>query len=492
MDEVYDLRGLNMVTPDQVLADNPKTANESPYTINSRMFAREDGQTRVANRTRRGSTRIGTALGETLSTQNVGAVGPGDYAYGDLGDGSRRILAQSFVAGSTAALTRLDLELRKDVGSYGHTLVQICTNSAGYPGQVIAASSFANGDITTTLQYLSAYFMDAPTLTSGVTYWFIFYMQDNGVGTYYGNQTAGSTGLASADGGDSWGTSGGAFRFKTYLSTPNPIKGYTRRYPSDLTNRTLVAYGSSITSLTDAGAATVLDATLNADADFVRFEHLDDKTIWVNGVNNPRWTTDGGAGTVADVPSAPAGATNVIAHQNRLFYVVNKVLVRFSNLYPDITTIDPVNFFYVPNPKSSDPVTGWCKFQNNLLIFTHETKHVIRGSDISTFERDEMKGTKGAVSQEAIAVAPEGVYFMADDKQIYLWNGVRDIIQSDKVQTELQGITNTASVRLHYYNNQLRVYYHKSPEVTNDRMLLLDVTYKQWFMDAGQQRAHRA
>lgn len=493
MDETYDLRGLDMSTPDQILTASRRrvhgmlVGSESPYTINSRMFAREDGASRVANRTRHGSSRIGEAVGQTLRAQNVSAVGPGEYAFGDLADGSRRIVAMKFTATATGPLTRLDLELRKALGSFGHVPIQICANNVGYPGQVLGASSILGNTLTDTLAYCPSYFMDAPTLISSTDYWIVWYMQDNGVGSYFGNLNAGALGLASADGGTSWGPAGGNFRFKTYQATDAPAKGYTRRYPSDSANRTLLAYGGTVASFTDLGVATVLDATLDANADYVRFAHIDDKTIWVNNSNNPRWTTDGGAGTVADVPSAPAGAFNVIVHQNRVMWMLSKTLVRFSNLYPDITTIDSTNFFYVPSPKSSDPMTAWCQFQNNLLIFTHETKHVIRGSDISTFQRDEMKGSKGAVSQEAIAVAPEGVYFMSDDKQIYLWNGVKDIpISEPKVQPELQGITDTAGVRLHYYNNQLRVYYHKSPDTTNNRMLLFDTIFQQWFMDTGR------
>ena len=42
-DETYDLKGLNTVSPDQVMP-----AGESPYTINARMYAKNDGESRVA------------------------------------------------------------------------------------------------------------------------------------------------------------------------------------------------------------------------------------------------------------------------------------------------------------------------------------------------------------------------------------------------------------------------------------------------------------
>src|SRR5687767_7014063 len=82
-DETYDLRGLNLVDPDQIM---PK--GESPYNLNCRMYARNEDETRVAIRTRRGTSRINTAQGETLDTQNVAA------NTGDLEVSTTRIVAQ--------------------------------------------------------------------------------------------------------------------------------------------------------------------------------------------------------------------------------------------------------------------------------------------------------------------------------------------------------------------------------------------------------------
>jgi hypothetical protein len=97
LDETYDLRGLNQVMPDMV-----KPTGESPYAINFRMYARDENDTRVAIRTRKGSERITTAIGETLDTQNV------DASTGDLAFSTTRIIAQPFTAGASGSLSRLD------------------------------------------------------------------------------------------------------------------------------------------------------------------------------------------------------------------------------------------------------------------------------------------------------------------------------------------------------------------------------------------------
>lgn len=472
-DETYDLRGLNLIAPDQIM---PK--GESPYTINSRMYARNEGDSRVANRTRMGSTRITTAVGETLSTENVAT------STGDLAVTTSRIIAQPFDAGADGALTRTDLEIKRNAGATGHVIVEIAADNGGLPGSVIGESSILSSAITTSYQYLPSYFMDAPALTSGEQYWILVYIQDNGSGEYSIRQTAdsGAFDMDTVDDRMSWTTLGVSFRFKSYLAEDNGVKGYHRRYPSDGNKRTLFAAAGDIHQAEDNGTVTTIDSTLNAGSSAVRFAFVDDKSIWVNGINAPRWY-DGSA--VTNLTNAPLAATHVIIHQGRAMFVTDKTLVRFSELY-DFTTYPSVNFFYVPDPKNSDPITGWRSFQDNLVIWTHETKHIVYGSDISSFTRKEAIGTKGAVSDEAIAVDKNNAYFMADDGTVNAFNGISDKDISGKMEPEFSAIVDKSKVRLHLYRNQLRVYYAKAPAAYNNRMALYDIATDQWFMDTGR------
>lgn len=473
IDETYDLRGLNLIAPDQIMKNG-----ESPYTINSRMYARNDNESRVANRTRKGSTRLSVAVGQTLDTQNV------DTGTGDLAFTTTRIIAQPFEAGADGALTRLDFELKRAAGATGHVRVEVAEDNGGIPGQTIAESSILSSDITDTYQYLPSYLIDAPSLNDGSTYFAILYIQDNGSGTYYVRQTAdvGALDLDSVDGGVSWNSLGASFRFKSYLSVDEGVKGYIRRYPSDGVKRTLFAAGESVHSAQDNGTVTELSSAINAGAVAVRFAFVDDKNMWVDGFGAPKWY-DGSA--VTNIPNAPLAATHVIIHQGRSFFVTDKTLIRFSELY-DFATYPSVNFFYVPDPKSSDPVTGWRSFQDNLVIWTHETKHIVYGNDISTFTRKEAIGTKGAVSDEAIAVDKNNAYFMADDGTINAFNGISDKDISGKMEPEFSSIVDKSKVRLHLYRNQLRVYYAKAPASYNNRMALYDIAQDQWFMDTGR------
>lgn len=473
MDETYDLRGLNLIAPDQIM---PK--GETPWTINSRMYARNENDSRVANRTRMGSDVLSVAVGETIDAQNV-TTGTGDMEFT-----TTRIIAQPFDAESDGALTRLDFEIKRGVGATGHVMIQVCEDNGGVPGQVIGETSILSSDITDTYQYLPSYLMDAPALNDGDTYFALLFIQDNGSGSYYVRQTAdaGALDLDSVDGGVSWNSLGASFRFKSYLALDEGVKGYVRRYPSNGVKRTLFAADDSVYAAQDNGTTSVLDATLNAGSSYVRFAFVDDKNFWVNGINAPRWY-DGSA--VTNVPNAPLGATHIIIHQGRAFFVTDKTLVRFSELY-DFATYPSVNFFYVPDPKNSDPITGWRSFQDNLVIWTHETKHIVYGNDISSFTRKEAIGTKGAVSDEAIAVDKNNAYFMADDGTVNAFNGISDKDISGKMEPEFSAIVDKSKVRLHLYRNQLRVYYAKAPSAVNNRMALYDIATDQWFLDTGR------
>ncbi len=480
IDESYDLRGLNLVLPDQITNDG-----DSPYAINCRRYARDDGETRVAIRTRKGSSKFTTAYGEVLDAQNVGA------STGDLGFTTTRIIAQPFTAGASKALTRLAPEIKSDATSRGHVIALICADDSGVPGNVIASSSILSSSINTTYAYVDIDFMDAPTLVSGTQYWILFSIQDNGSGTYYINQTAdvGALDLESTDDTASWSSLGVSFRFKSYLSTAKGIKGFHRRYPSDGSDRTLFAAYGSLYSADDSGTVTEIDTSVATSSGFVRFAEVDDKTMWVDGISAPRWW-DGT--TVSNITNAPAAASLVKIHQGRAFFLTQKTLFKFSALY-DFTSYPSVNFFYVPSPKSSDPVTGARTFQDNFVIFTHETKHIIYGTDLSSFTRREAIGTKGAVSDEAIAVDRNYCYFMSDDGSVNAWAGGDDILLSDNVEPEFNAIPDKSKVRFHLYRNQLRIYYASATSAYNNKMAILDLSYSdfrkgdfQWFIDTGR------
>lgn len=478
-DEVYDLRGLNASDPDQITEDG-----ESPKADNCRMYARLSGQKRVAIRTRKGSRRLSTPIGETLNVQNV-AGSTGDVPFTDS-----NWIAEPFTPSATGPLTQLQLEIKRTVAGGGHVIVEVFTDNAGKPGTLIAQGSIIAGTISTSYAYLPAYFIDAPSVTNGTQYWHRVRVQQGGTATYSLNKTAAAGGYSTVTPGTVYTALGYTWHYKSYISSVGAIKGYNRRYPSNKANRTMFAFATGMYAVTDAGVPTLLASSVNANADAVRFADLNDISYWVDGLNTAKqW--DGT--TVSDVLNVAGTPTHVIVHQNRLMFVPadDPTRVNYSDLFAP-TSYPAVNFFYVPSPKSPDHIAGWIEFQDNLVIFTRETKHTVSGADVGSFTRREAIGTKGAVSQEAIVADRNYIYFMADDGNIYRYNGVEDEILSEKIEPVLQGIADKTKVRLHLYRNQLRVYYPSGTDTFSQDMVLLELStkesnkYLQWFHDTGR------
>jgi len=471
IDEQYDLKGLNMVAPDQVMPEG-----ESPYVLNARMYARSDGDSRVAIRTRKGTERFSTPVGETANVQNVGTatataeISPDEW------------VAQPFTASSTGALTKFEVDVKKQAGATGIVMVDIYTDVASAPGVKMMSSSIKTSDITTTFQYLPAYYIHAESITNATTYWAVFYVQEGGTGKYELNLADATGAIRSTDGGTNYSALNDSVRYKTYTSTAGRVLGAYRWYPQNSNDRTLFAHKTNLYSVPDnTGTPTSIYSSIYSGADYVRFAQMNDILYWVDGDSVcKQW--DGT--TVSSLTNSPNSPTHIITHQQRLFFVSDDdpTRVTFSDLN-EPTSYASTNFFYVPRPKSPDRIAGWTVFQESLVIFTHETKHVLYGTDIGSFTRKEAVGTKGAISQEAIVTDRNYIYFMADDKQIYRYNGISDELISEKVQPELSAITDVSSVRLAIYDNQLRVYYAKNPDAQNHRMLLFDIVYKQWFRD---------
>lgn len=473
VDERYDLKGLNLIAPDQVMPDG-----ETPLALNNRRYARNDNETRVAMRTRRGSVSHSTPVGEQEGTSNTITVTT------DLEITENKWLAFKYETELSGVLTKIALRLKKAPNTGGYLLIEVMKDNDGLPGAIIAETSIRSSSVSGNYGDRTAQLMDAPQQESGEIYWIRLRVQELGTGTYYLGGRAGNTVLTSTDDGKTYTPQPFNVGFTTFMSQGGHIKGFTKRYPSTKENRTMLALGEKLYGLPDNSTTPLEIAdTIHSDSQFVRFTHVDDLSFWVDGYSQlKQWDGE----EVKNTPGAPPLSNNVIVFKNRLMVVPSDdpTAVRFSALY-DWTKWPSVNFFYVPRPKSPDPVTGWVEFQDNLVIFTHETKHIVFGSDLSTFTRKEAVGTKGALSQEAMAVDRNNIYFIADDKMLYAYNGSTDTLMSGKVEPELQA-ADPNTFRLHLYRNQLRIYYMKAAS-GEQCMLMLDIEQGgDWYKDTGR------
>lgn len=471
--ETYVLKGMNLTWPDQRTPDG-----EAALAQDCRMLDDNNEESRVAISTRKGPGFYTVPVGETLNVQQTSTTGA---STGTMS--ATTWYADKFVPNTNGRLTKLDFRVRKNTGA-GTILVKIFSDDGGEPGTLLATSSYDTAALTDSMTYLSAYFIEAPDLTSGSTYWAVFYQQDNAIGNFVLSTTTNTTtGLTSIVSGNSWTALNASLNIKTYLSTSGRVKGAFRRYSQTVDNVTIFAHGTSMYQVNDGtGAVTAIKTGMNADATVYRFAHSENKTYWVNGQDNKVYVWDGT--TVTDF-SSPVSQPHLIAiHENRMFLVgkddeTKVVWSELGNFESYLST----GFFYAPSPKSGDPVTALVEFQDYMVVFTLETKHMLHGKNPAQFTRRQTMATKGTWSQESVAVDRNYMYFVSDDGA-YRSNGVVDEILSDKIKRELDTqLLPGSNTSVCLYKNQFRIYYAHSPSAINNRCLIYDFVYKQWFLD---------
>lgn len=478
-DETYDLRGLNLVSPDQVIP-----GGETPFAINNRRYADNDSETSVAMRTREGSVLYATApAGETADAEETGTVVDDIAVTGDL------LVAIPFEAEADGALTKFEAYVKKAANTRGYLLIDIWNTTNDLPSRVIGRTSIAPNAVTTSYAYVPAYLMDAPEVEMGDIYWGVVRMQDLGVGTYYLGQVASGNIHTSTDGGATWIAQTYKARFKTHVSTAGFIKGFTKRYPETADNEILFALGEKLYAVPDSPAtpAEVDTDLIDAASEKVRFVNIDERTFIIDGESALRMYDGATVDSSLGEPTALGPPVNGMILENRLLIVPkdDQTRIDFSALY-DFETWPSVNFFYIGRPLSQDHITAMHEFREGATIFTKEMKYTLTGSTIQTFQPVPHRGSKGAISQEATAVGKEAIYFMADDRHIYSWNGNSDRDISAKIWPELKKILDLDKVRFHLYNNELRVYYNRNPDTTVNCMLLYDIAEDQWYKDTGR------
>lgn len=463
--------GLDTTTPYTSLKNG-----QSPFQQNARLYARNSTDRRVAVGTRKGPGFYTVPIGQALDQQITSVAGASDASAS-----TSTWLGQVFTPSTSGRLTRVDINIKTGTTPTQHLIVAIYSNSGGSPGSLLATSSILSSTITSSYAYLTARFVEAPSVTSGTSYWVVAYMQAGGSGTYsWSSNTSATTAKTSNSSGGAWSAAAYALNYKSYVATGTKQLGAGRFNPVTGTAKTLIAHGTSMYSVSDIdGSTTSLATGFNASATNYYFASADDKIYWTNGYDVPRYWD----GTTVSTLSGAVASKYIIFHKNRAFFVdpANPTKVVFSDL-GDYNTFTSTNFVYVPSPKSGDPITGWVVFQDNLTIFTRKTKYVLFGDDPGNFVLRQSSGKKGAVNQDVIKADANFIYFLADDG-IYRYSGSQDELISDKVQTLVDRISDKTLATAAIQNNYYRLYYPDTGSTTINATLLWDVLNKFFLYD---------
>lgn len=471
--EFFSLLGLDMYNPDEI-ADPRRCV----YGRNFRLYAPESQAQRVAISKRFGTEFYSVPVGETVDQQITSTTGAANQGVGLVS-----WIGQKITAGATGNLSKIDVNVRNTTSGTGPLIVAFYSDSSGSPGTLLATSSILSSSLTSSYQYLSARFIEAPTVTSGTVYWVILYIQGNGTNTYsWSSTTSASTAKTSANAGNSWSAAAFAMNVKTYVSTSGGVKGEHRFYRSSASPVQMFAFGTNVYTVNDiTGAVTSIKSGLNASAVYYDWETVNDITYFVNGFDTP---FEYNGTSVSTAGGSPPNASEVEEHVNHLFYLQpNTNFVVFTDA-GSFETIQATSFLYVPSPKTADPVIRILSVQGVLFCFTRNTKYLLYGTDITNFVLKEAPASKGAVSAPAITKDEESVYFMSDDYHIYATNGGQDQkLSSERVSVILRNVANTTDIKLYTNDKKLYVSYTPSGQTENHHRLIYDLTFKEWVAD---------
>jgi hypothetical protein len=419
--------------------------------------------------TRRGVDFHSAAAGETQDQAQTSTTGASTVNF----NYTNRV-AQKFTAGATGRLTKIDLNIQNTLSGTGAVMCEIWTDSASNPGTKLATSSIAASVPTGTLAYQTFYYNEAPSVTSGASYWLVIYAQANATGNYTLSTTTNTTlAKTSVNIGTSWSAETYSINFKQYYATSQPVKGLFRAYKTDGTKVTLFVAGTVLYSVNNStGALTSVKTGLSASATDYRFALVNDIVYYVNGFDGYRkWDFSS---------ESQVSATNytTIAEHKGLMFLADKTdpsKVVFSN-FAAYETFTSTDFIYVPAPKTGDPVTALVSLNGYLFIYTLNNKYILAGDDRDSFSLGEAPDQRGTFTQESVTKDKNFMYYLSNDG-VYRSNGSEAQLLSENVYQEVFDLNDKPECTIQVNGGRLYVWYQTSGSSVNDECLVWNLNY---------------
>jgi len=418
---------------------------------------------------RKGVDFHSAAAGETQDDTITSTTGASSQSF----SGTQR-LAQVFTSTVTQRLSKVEINIRNTASATGTVIVEIWSNASSAPGVMLARSSIASSSITSSYQYLTARFVEAPTITSATNYWIVVYVQSTGTNTYsWSSTTAETTAKTSADGGSTWSTSSFSLNFREHYATSGGTVGLHRAYKSDGTKITLFVHGTTLYSVDNVtGALTAVKTGLNASATHYEFWLVNDVVYYVNGYDGYRkwdFTTE-----------SQVNATNYSTlreHKGLMFLVRSDDpnRVDYSN-FGEYEVFTSTDFIYVPSPKTGDPVTALVSLNGYLLIPTLNNKYILSGDDNATFSLDQAPDQKGTFTQDTVTSDDNFVYYLSNDG-VYRSNGSEAQLLSEDIYNEVLMMPNKQNACVTVSSGLLYVWFTPAGGVGNSECYVFALNY---------------
>lgn len=418
---------------------------------------------------RKGTDFHSAAAGETQDDTITSTTGASNQTFSET-----TRLAQVFTSTVSQRLSKVEVNIRNVSSATGTIIVEIWSNVTSQPGVLLARSSIASSSLTSSYQYLTARFAQAPTITSGTSYWIVVYVQATGTNTYQWSSTiAETTALTSTNSGSTWSTGSFALNFKEHYATSGGVIGLYRAYKSDGTKVTLFVQGTTLYSVNNVtGALTTVKSGLNASATHYEFWLVNDVVYYVNEYDGYRkwdFTTE-----------SQVNATNYSTlreHKGLMFLVRadDPNRVDYSN-FGEYEVFTSTDFIYVPSPKTGDPVTALISLNGYLLIPTLNNKYILSGDDNATFSLDQAPDQKGTYTQNTIASDDNFVYYLSNDG-VYRSNGSEAQLLSEDIYNEVLMMPNKQNACVSVNAGLLYVWFTPAGGVGNSESYVFALNY---------------
>jgi hypothetical protein len=418
---------------------------------------------------RKGVDFHSAAVGETQDDAQEATTSAADQSFNQTAR-----IAQVFTSTVSQRLTKLEINIKNDATATGTPMVELWSNISGAPGAMLGRSSIASSTLTSSYQYLTARFFNAPEIEASTDYWIVVYTQSVASGSYKASSTtAGTSALTSTDSGTTWSAASFDINFKQHYATKGVVKGFIRAYKSDGTKVSIFAHGTSLFTVNNTtGALTAIKTGLSASATEYSFALVNDVVYYVNGYDGYRkwdFTTESQINTT--------DYSHITQHKGLMFLLEkddpNKLA--YSN-FADYETFTSTDFVYVPSPKTGDPVVGIKALNGFLFLKTLNNGFILSGSDNATFSLDEAPDQKGTFTQNTIDSDKNFVYFLSNDG-VYYTNGSEPQLLSSDIYNDIANLPNKDMACLRVNRGRVYLWYTPSGEATNSKCFVFSLNF---------------
>src|SRR3569833_185469 len=449
------------------LSNDDMPTNQWRYVTDAR-------ETRIGEwTTRKGTDLFSIPIGETVNASVTSTSGAGDVSFG-----VSNWFAQKVTAVADGNLTGHEANIKNASDATGTIVLALYSDNGG-PSIELASTTIKASVVTSSYAYCMGRFITCPSIVNGTSYWIVGYVQAGGSGSYsVSSTTSASTGETSTTSGSTWTSQSYALNVRLSTATASGCNGSIRIRRPNGASYTFFAHSTNVYSVVETtGATSLVDSGLSGASTYCRFEFVSDVLYYVTGQQKPRKYDFTSA---AEVTTAPENAAGIIQHKGVVFYVSSddpeKVFYTNFGIYETFTSTD---FFYVPAPKTSDPVKAEFNIMGNLYFCTRNDKYVLYGSENATFRLDNAVGQKGTYSQESVAFDQNFAYIASDDG-IYQFNGTQEKNIAEDVLDTWTGILKKENTVLELRNNRLYVFYTENGSAINSACLVYNIAYDIW------------